>query len=113
MFTLEQIESAHRKVKSGADFPSYISEIKNLGVTSYETFVSDGRTDFFGLNNFKTSLPSKYIVLKIAEVCNALQFKSDLLAHQQGKTDYLSFCNDIAKSGIEKWMVRIEKRCGR
>ena len=33
MFTVEQIKAAHSKVKSGADFPSYIKEIKSLGVT--------------------------------------------------------------------------------
>jgi uncharacterized protein YbcV (DUF1398 family) len=26
-----------------------------------------------------------------------------------GKTDYLTFCNDCAKSGIEKWIVRLEE----
>lgn len=31
MFTVEQIETAHAKVKSGADFPNYIKEIKELG----------------------------------------------------------------------------------
>lgn len=39
MFTVEQIEQAHGKVKSGADFPKYIQEIKALGVTSFETWV--------------------------------------------------------------------------
>jgi hypothetical protein len=43
MFTVEQIKTAHGKVKSGADFPAYIQDIKKLGVTSYETFVTDGR----------------------------------------------------------------------
>jgi len=38
MFTVEQIESAHGKVKSGADFPNYIQEIKKLGVVSFETW---------------------------------------------------------------------------
>ena len=32
MFTLEQIKLAHSKVKSGADFPAYIKELKALGV---------------------------------------------------------------------------------
>lgn len=41
MFTIEQIKAAHSKVKSGADFPSYIREIKQLGVTGYEVSVSD------------------------------------------------------------------------
>ena len=30
MFTLEQIKQAHSQVESGADFPSYIQEIKKL-----------------------------------------------------------------------------------
>jgi hypothetical protein len=35
MFTVEQIRAAHNKVKSGADFPAYIQEIKALGVSQY------------------------------------------------------------------------------
>ncbi len=42
MFTLEQIKSAHSKVKSGADFPNYIQDLINLGIKSYHTYVSDG-----------------------------------------------------------------------
>ena len=60
MFTLDQIKSAHSKVKSGADFPAYIKEIKQLGVTYYETFVSDGHTVYFGLNDFETAASPKY-----------------------------------------------------
>jgi len=36
---------------------------------------------------------------------DAEKFKTDLKAHQQGKTDYPTFCTDCAKSGIEKWAV--------
>ncbi|MGH2648681.1 MAG: DUF1398 family protein [Ginsengibacter sp.] len=43
MFTAEQIKTAHSKVKSGADFPKYIQDIKRLGVTSFETWVIEGR----------------------------------------------------------------------
>ena len=109
MFTTEQIKTAHSKVKSGADFPAYIKEIKQLGVIYYDTFVSDGHTDFFGVNDFKLSSTAKYSTLSIAETSKTEQFKSDLNAHQQGKTDYLTFCNDCAKSGIEKWAVSMEK----
>lgn len=48
MFTVAEIKAAHSKVKSGADFPAYIQDIKRLGVTYYETFVTDGHTDFYG-----------------------------------------------------------------
>jgi len=42
MFTTEQIKAAHGKIKSGADFPSYINEIRGLGVTHYEAYVTVG-----------------------------------------------------------------------
>lgn len=109
MFTIEQIKSAHGKVKSGADFPSYIQDLKQLGVIFYDAYVSDGHTDYFGANNFKITSPAKYETLLIADVPDENQFKSDLKAHQQGKTNYPTFCSDCAKSGIEKWVVILEK----
>lgn len=109
MFTVEQIKVAHAKVKSGADFPAYIQDIKKLGVTFYETFVTDGHTNYYGMHDYKTSSVAKYDVLKIAQVSSIEQFKIDIKAHQQGKTDYPTFCNDCAKSGIEKWAVCMDK----
>ncbi len=109
MFTVEQIKAAHSKVKSGADFPIYIKEIKQFGVTSYETFVSDGHTDYFGGNNFKTTSPAKYATLTISETPNIEQFKVDLKEHQQGKTDFLTFIAMCATFGIEKWTVCMDR----
>ena len=109
MFTLEQIEEAHAKVKSGADFPAYAKEIYDLGVTKYDCFVTNGHTELYGANNYKISTPNRYKNLTIANTPNQVQFRADLIAHQQGKTDYLTFCNDCAKSGIEKWTVSLDK----
>jgi uncharacterized protein YbcV (DUF1398 family) len=109
MFTVEQIKAAHSKVKSGADFSAYIQDIKKMGVIFYETFVADGHTDYYGANYYKTSSVAKYDTLTIAQVSNIEQFKTDIKAHQQGKTDYPIFCNDCAKSGIEKWAVCMDK----
>src|SRR3546814_10761360 len=108
MLTAEQIKAAHIKVRSGADFPAYIKEIKSLGVTYYETFVTDGHTDYYGANDYKTTSDAKYAALAIADVVNVEQFKTDLKEHQQGKTDYLTFINMCAAFGIEKWSVRMD-----
>ncbi|HEU4607510.1 MAG TPA: DUF1398 family protein, partial [Chitinophagaceae bacterium] len=47
--------------------------------------------------------------LTIQRKSDSDQFRADLLAHQQGKTDYASFCRDCAKSGIEKWQVSLSR----
>lgn len=109
MFTVEQIQAAHSKVKSGADFPAYIKEIRLLGVTHYEAYVTDGHIDYHGANNYTATVTAKYDTLAIADSPKTAQFKEELLAHQQGKTDYLTFIKMCAASGIEKWEIDIEK----
>ena len=110
MFTIQQIKEAHSKVKSGADFPKYVQDIIELGVTSYETYVSDNHTEYFGKDNFKVSFEGLTEVFPIAGKSNHAQFLLDLNAHQQGKTDYPTFRYDCAKSGIEKWIVVMDKK---
>lgn len=108
-FNLEQIRSAHSKVNSGADFPAYVKELLQLGVKYYETFVADGHTVYCGGNGFRISSPGVYESLVIADIPDKTAFEMKLKLHQQGRTDYPAFCNDSAKSGIEKWVVDMNK----
>lgn len=109
MFTLNQIKEAHSKVKSGADFPNFIKELKQIGVISYETFVADGHTIYSGDESFTLQTEPKYSQLKVAAISNKNQFLSDLRNHQNGNTDYPTFCSDCASSGIEKWVVDLQQ----
>lgn len=109
MFTIQQIKDAHSKTKSGSDFPKYMQDIIELGVTSFETFVYDNHTNYYGKNDFQTSSEGFTETLTIADESNIEQFKSDLKAHQQGKTDYMTFLKDCAKLGVEKWIVVMDK----
>ncbi len=109
MFTVEQIELAHSKVKSGAEFPGYIREIKEMGVTAFETRVSDSQTQYFGENGYQTKSQPQYSELTIANSSNKEKFILCLKIHQQGETDYYSFCKHCAETGIEKWFVNLEQ----
>lgn len=105
MFTIEQIKSAHSRVKSGADFPKYIQELISLGVKSYDCFVADGHTEYSGENGFEIKSAAKYDEIFVAENARIEQFKHYLKIHQAGETDYLTFCNHSAETGVEKWKV--------
>ncbi|GAA5091385.1 DUF1398 family protein [Chryseobacterium ginsengisoli] len=109
MFTVEQIENAHSKVQSGADFPNYIQEIKKLGVKSFETWVKDSHTEYFGENGFTTNSQPKYDDLLIENQTDKDKFSQQLKSHQRGETDYIKFCKDCAETGIEKWIVDLDK----
>ena len=109
MFTIEQIESAHSKIRSGAEFPKYIQEIKEIGVTAFETWVIDSHTDYFGQNDFQTKSKPKYGEMTIANNSDKEKFNLYLKMHQKGETDYFTFCNHCAETGIEKWTVNLDK----
>ena len=105
MFTIDQIKTAHSRIKTGADFPGYVQVIIKLGVILYETYVSDGHTEYTGKEGYKISSGDKYGKLIVADKSNVLQFKIDLKEHQQGKTNYQEFCDSCAKKAVEKWTV--------
>lgn len=109
MISLAQIQSAHSKVKSGADFPAYIREIKALGLTRYEAYVTDGHVEYHAGSDHRLMAPAKYEPIPLADTVNIAEFTAELAAHQQGKTDYLSFIRMCARTGIEKWEVRMDE----
>ena len=109
MFTVEQIEKAHETVKSGADFPRYIQEIKQMGVTAFETWVNDSHTVYFGADNFSTTSLPQYEKLEIAAQSDKEKFVRYLKIHQQGETNYFTFCKHCAETGIEKWVVCLDE----
>lgn len=109
MFTVKQIKTAHGKVKSGADFPAYIKEIKLLGVTYYVAYVTDGHIDYFGPDDYVAKVEAKYSPLVIANTVRRDVFTTELKAHQQGKRPFLAFITMCAETGIEKWEICMDK----
>lgn len=105
--TIETIIAEHQKVKTGADFPQYIRAIKKLGVSHYTTYISDGNTEFFDEDNQSVQTGSKYDLLTISNNVNLDYFKVRLKLHQQGGTDYKTFCNDCAENGIKGWKMNL------
>ncbi|MBC8059051.1 MAG: DUF1398 family protein [Clostridiaceae bacterium] len=108
MFTKEQIETAHNKVKSGADFPKYVNEIKNMGIRSHEVMLSDGTWIFKGVDEqvvqFKRGLENVNVSTKSSQE----KFKQILSMHQKGETDYPTFCIQAGEAGVEKWISDFE-----
>lgn len=107
MFTLKQIQAAHAKVKSGADFPKYVHTLREMGVTRYDVYVSDGHTDYYDQKGFRFSSEPVHAPLKVAEEDNRAKFNDYLKFHQDGRSNYETFCKHAAETGVEKWFVDI------
>ena len=104
MFTLSDISTAHAQVKTGADFPAYARDLIAMWVTTYDTYVSDGHAVYLG-NSEPITSPLKYETLTVADTVNQERFVERLKLHQSGGTDYMTFCQDCAECGIQKWTL--------
>jgi uncharacterized protein YbcV (DUF1398 family) len=108
MFTIEQIREAHTRVRTGADFPSYIQDLKKIGVLSYEHYVSDGHIVYHGVSDFNLKASPKWNAVPVAAKGQKEKLEQGLKIHQAGKTDYLTFCRQSAEAGVEKWIVDLQ-----
>ncbi len=105
MFTLQQLKVAHAKVRTGADFPRYVQEIKQLGLLRYEFMVADGSFVYYGSGGYKVSREASYASLVISPVASEDALRHTIAIHQQGQTDFVTFCRQAAEAGVEKWEI--------
>lgn len=105
MFTAEQIKEKLSKVRTGADFPVLAMELKDIGITYYETRMEDGRSIYHGKNGYELFTGPNYAPIGVADKVNTEQLKAHIADHQQGKSDYFQISRQCADNGIEKWAV--------
>lgn len=109
MFTAAQLLEAYSRVKSGADYPRYVQDLKQLGVTGYDCIVADGRNVFYGAADYSVAMPPKYDKMSVAAGSSREALQQALTIHQQGQTDYPTFCRQAAEAGVEKWHCDLQK----
>lgn len=59
------------------------------------------------MNGFNIQGESKYPNMTINPNSSAEKLKHTISIHQQGQTDYPTFCNQAADAGVEKWTTNI------
>jgi uncharacterized protein YbcV (DUF1398 family) len=109
MFTLQQMKAAHAKVKSGADFPHYIQEIKSYGLRKYIYSVIDGAITYYGESGHQVAAPAIYEHKTINPIASPDELRHTISIHQQGNTDFSTFCEQAATAGVKQWVIDTER----
>ncbi len=107
MFTLEQIAAAHAQVKSGADFPRYVQALKGLGLAYYDFYVADGHSEYVATTGERLDAAAKYAPLAVAAIGDAAALRHTIAIHQQGQTDFPTFCQQAADAGVQYWRTDV------
>jgi len=103
--TLDQINDIHDRLGNAETLAAYVGALKALGIEKYDSYLTDGHSDYFGVHGEKVSSPPAHDKLSIAETSNKDTFLKHLKLHEQGKTSYVEMSQGLAESGIEKWTV--------
>ncbi len=101
-FTLENIEEAGRKY-SGTLFYKLVQEFIKMGIVEnifnlkegvrvYKTRLDEINIEFVRVNINQTEVDKE-------------TFKSILKNHQQGNTDFMTFCKEVGEVGVYKWVI--------
>ncbi|HKV77581.1 MAG TPA: DUF1398 family protein [Candidatus Sulfotelmatobacter sp.] len=105
MFTIEQINELHARLGSAKMLPQYLRALKALGVERYDSFLSDGHSEYFSQCGQRVVSPPEHEALAVAETGQREAFFDHLRRHEQRQTTYLEMSVGLAQSGIEKWTV--------
>lgn len=109
MFTLEQINNIHDRLGNAETLAQYLEALKNIGVDKYDSFITDGHSEYFGKGGHQVVSPAVHEKLSIAEISNRESFLKHLDLHSEGKTNYLEMSKGLADTGIEKWTFDTNK----
>lgn len=103
MFTLHQINEIHERLGNQASLPQYLQALQAIGVNTYDSFLEDGHSAYFGKENQKTVSPPVHEKLAIAQTSSKEGLLHYLKLHSEGKIDYSEMSKGLASSGIKKW----------
>ena len=103
MFTLEQINELHDRLGNMETLNLYLQALNAIGVEQFDSFITDGHSEFFGKDGQKVVSPPAHETLTVANRSQREKFMEHLDRHLQGKTSYLEMSKGLAESGVAKW----------
>jgi uncharacterized protein YbcV (DUF1398 family) len=109
MFTIEQINDLHARLGKAKTFFDYVRALNALGVEKYDSYLTDGHSEYFGNHGHKVISSAAHERLFIAEKSDKENFLKHLKLHEEGKTSYIEMSKGLAESGVEKWSVNTSK----
>ena len=109
MFTLGQINNIHHRLGKQQTLHGYLRALNAIGIVKADSYLTDGHSEYFGVDGQKLIGPAAHQEFSIAGKSNREDFLKHLSLHEQGKTSYLEMSRGLAGSGIEKWSFDTSK----
>ncbi|GAA1553593.1 hypothetical protein GCM10009827_087910 [Dactylosporangium maewongense] len=109
MFSLEQITDIHDRLGSRATLGGYLRALRNIGIEAYDSYVTDGHSEYLGVDGHRLVGPVFHETFAIAETCDKEQFLQYMQQVEQGGVGYAEMSEALAAHGVEKWTFDTER----
>ncbi|HCX9555940.1 TPA: DUF1398 family protein [Staphylococcus aureus] len=106
-FKLSAIQQAHQQF-TGVDFPKLFKAFKDMGMTYNIVNIQDGIATYVHQSEDDIVTSSVKSNHPVAPSSNQSIVQDVLTRHQQGQTDFETFCDEMAQAGIYKWHIDIQ-----
>ncbi|EOB7930488.1 DUF1398 domain-containing protein [Staphylococcus aureus] len=106
-FTLSAIQQAHQQF-TDVDFPKLFKAFKDMGMTYNIVNIQDGTATYVHQSEDDIVTSSVKSNHPVAQKSNKTIVQDVLTRHQQGQTDFETFCDEMAEAGIYKWHIDIQ-----
>ena len=105
MFTLEQINAIHDRLGTAESLAQYVKALNAFGIETYDSYIMDGHSEYFGKNGHTVISPPAHEMLTIADTSDREQFLKHLNLHNEGKTSYLEMSRVSQRVGLRNGAV--------
>jgi uncharacterized protein YbcV (DUF1398 family) len=109
VFTLEQITDIHDRLGNRGTLGDYLRALRDIGVETYDSYITDGHSEYFGADGQKLVGPAHHETFAIGETCDKEQFLQYMQRVEQGDVGYVEMSKALAENGVEKWTFDTEK----
>jgi len=109
MFTLAQITDIHDRLGSSNTLGAYLRALREIGVETYDSYITDGHAEYFGADGQELVGPAFHETFTITETCDKEQFLRYMKQVEQGGIGYVEMSEALAANGVEKWTFDTEK----
>ncbi|HEI7964567.1 TPA: DUF1398 family protein [Staphylococcus aureus] len=106
-FKLSAIQQAHQQF-TGVDFPKLFKAFKDMRMTYNIVNIQDGTATYVHQSEDDIVTSSVKSNHPVAPSSNQSIVQDVLTRHQQGQTDFETFCDEMAQAGIYKWHIDIQ-----
>jgi uncharacterized protein YbcV (DUF1398 family) len=105
MFTIEQIHDIHDRLGTMERLPDYVRALRAIGVKKYDSYLSDGHSEYFAEDGQSVVSAAVHEVLPVNDASDREKVVEHLGLHEIGRTSYLEMSKGLADSGVQKWTI--------